>query len=141
MVGSGTVAGVLFAVALSIVPALLAMPPNRYVYAQKLLGRNWDPMMPIIVLASTVLDVILGVIGPTAARSTLFFLAAMLLTAVAVVSHYCNVPINQRLCAIDSERIPPDWQDPRPLWRKWHLLRTALAMMALTLNATAVTID
>ena len=43
VLGSGVVAGVLFAVALSVLPALFAMPMDRYAYAHKLIGRNWDP--------------------------------------------------------------------------------------------------
>lgn len=140
LVGSGTVAGVLFAVALSVVPALVAMPPDRYVYAHKLLGRRWDPTMPVIVLGSTGLDLLLAAMAPTAASRASFLLAALLLGGVAVVSHYGNVPINRRLRAVDPERLPPDWQDPRPSWRRWHLLRTALAVAALTVNAAAVTI-
>ncbi|WP_280634814.1 hypothetical protein [Streptomyces oryzae] len=39
----------------------------------------------------------------------------------------------------DPTALPDDWEDPRPLWRCWHLLRTALALVALLLNAAAVT--
>ncbi|WP_449353343.1 hypothetical protein [Streptomyces shaanxiensis] len=38
----------------------------------------------------------------------------------------------------DPRRLPDDWTDPRPLWRRWHLLRTSLAVMALAVNAAAV---
>lgn len=53
LLGSGITAGVLFAVALSVLPALFAMEPGTYVHAHQLLGRNWDPAMPVIVLGST----------------------------------------------------------------------------------------
>lgn len=135
VVGSGIVAGVLFAVALSLVPAMSAMPPDRYVYTHQLLGRNWDPTMPIIVLGSAVID---GVLGLAAGRDRAVYLAAgLLLIAVSVVSHFCNVPINRRVKSLDASRIPDDWRDPRPLWRRWHLLRTALAVAALVVNAIA----
>jgi uncharacterized membrane protein len=140
MLGSGTVAGVLFAVALSVVPALQAMPPSRYVYAHQLLGRNWDPTMPVIVLGSIVLDLVLATVVPADASRTLFLLAAVLLCGVAVVSHFRNVPINRRLHAIDPDRMPAVWQDPRPIWRKWHLLRTSLSVLALAATAAAVTV-
>lgn len=138
LVGCGTVAGVLFAVALSTLPALIAMPPGRYIYAHKLLGRNWDPTMPILVLASVALNVVLAALAATTAATVLFAAAAALLVGVSVVSHWCNVPINKQQRDIDPERMPADWHDPRPLWRRWHLLRTALAMLALILAASAV---
>ncbi|KUO20109.1 anthrone oxygenase family protein [Streptomyces dysideae] len=139
LVGSGVTAGVLFAVALSVLPALFAMETGTYVYAHQLLGRNWDPTMPVIVLSSTLLDVALAVAVPGTGR-VLFATAAVLLLAVSGVSHLCNVPINRRVKAItDPAVIPTDWQDPRPLWRRFHYLRTALAVLALAVNATAVT--
>lgn len=140
LLGSGTVAGVLFAVAVSTVPAMAAMTPDRYVYTHTLLGRNWDPTMPIIVLSSTALDIALGVLSPETATRTLAIGAAACLVGVSVVSHLCNVPINKRVHQTDPDAIPPGWQDPRPLWRRWHLLRTVLAMLALAANSLAVTV-
>lgn len=138
LLGAGVTAGVLFAVALSVLPALFAMETGTYVYAHQLLGRNWDPTMPVIVLSSTLVNTVLAVVADGAAR-TLFAVAAVLLLGVSGVSHLCNVPINRRVKSVtDPAALPADWQDPRPLWRRWHLLRTALAVLALTTTATAV---
>ncbi|MEU3341129.1 DUF1772 domain-containing protein [Streptomyces sp. NPDC002144] len=139
LLGGGVTAGVLFAVALSVLPALFAMETGTYVYAHKLLGRNWDPTMPVIVLSSTVVNAVLAVVAGGAARP-LFVVAAVLLLGVSGVSHLCNVPINRRVKAIDDPSvIPADWEDPRPLWRRWHLLRTTLAVVALAVTAAGVT--
>ncbi|WP_433336496.1 DUF1772 domain-containing protein [Spirillospora sp. CA-294931] len=139
LIGSGLIAGVLFAVALSTVPALMAMPPDRYIYTHKLLGRNWDPTMPIIVLSSVLLDVVLVFAVSEPAR-WLFLGAAVLLLGVSVVSHLCNVPINKQMREVREDSMPADWRDPRPLWRSWHLLRTALAISALGVNSVAVSL-
>ncbi|MDJ1133961.1 DUF1772 domain-containing protein [Streptomyces iconiensis] len=139
LLGSGVTAGVLFAVALSVLPALFAMPTGTYVYAHKLLGRNWDPTMPAVVLCSTGLALALAVVAEGAGARVLFAVAAVLLLGVSAVSHLANVPINRRVKAVaDPEALPPDWEDPRPLWRRWHLLRTGLALFALALNAVGV---
>ncbi|MGH4026003.1 MAG: DUF1772 domain-containing protein [Pseudonocardiaceae bacterium] len=140
VLGSGVVAGVLFAVALSVLPALSAMPPERYVYTHQMLGRHWDPTMPIIVLGSLVIDLVLASLAPTGPARLLFLAAAVLLLGVSVVSHFCNVPINRRVKDLDPERVPAGWRDPRPLWRRWHLVRTVLALLALTVNAVALTV-
>ncbi|MEU4831061.1 DUF1772 domain-containing protein [Streptosporangium sp. NPDC023615] len=137
LVGSGIVAGVLFAVSLSVLPALLAMPADRYVYTHQLVGRRWDPTMPILVLSSVVVDVVLAVLT-RAGPALLFATAAVLLLGVSVVSHFCNVPLNRAVKSLDPDEVPPDWRDPRPLWRRWHLLRTALAVLGVTVNAVAV---
>jgi uncharacterized membrane protein len=136
LAGSGVVAGVLFAVALSVLPALIAMPADRYVYAHQLIGRRWDPTMPIIVLTSTAIDVVLAFLADS--RNALFVAGAVLLLAVSVVSHFCNVPINRVVKKLDPDRIPAGWQDPRPLWRRFHLLRTSLALLAVVVNAAAL---
>ncbi|WP_320065216.1 DUF1772 domain-containing protein [Micromonospora sp. RTGN7] len=140
LVGSGTVAGVLFGVALSTVPALATMSPGRYVATHTLLGRNWDPTMPVIVLSSTLLSVWLAVVAPAGAARTLLVVVAVALLGVSVVSHFRNVPINRRVHRIDPAAIPVDWSDPRPTWRRWHLLRTALALVALVSASVAVTL-
>lgn len=139
LLGGGITAGVLFAVALSVVPALFAMETGTYVYAHGLLGRNWDPTMPVIVLGSALANGVLAGLTDGAAR-VLFVVAVVLLLGVSGVSHLCNVPINRRVKAVtDPAALPADWEDPRPLWRRWHLLRTALAVVALAVTAAAVT--
>ncbi|GHH72130.1 hypothetical protein GCM10017673_26730 [Streptosporangium violaceochromogenes] len=138
LVGSGLTAGVLFCVALSVVPALRALPPDRYVQTHKLLGRHYDPTMPLIVLTTAVADVLLAVVTSSTGPRSLFVIAAALMLGVSAVSHLCNVPINRRVKALNPAAIPEDWMDPRPLWRRWHLLRTALAVLALIVNAVAV---
>ncbi|MZD07794.1 DUF1772 domain-containing protein [Streptomyces sp. SID5785] len=139
LLGGGVTAGVLFAVALSVLPALFAMDTGTYVYAHQLLGRNWDPTMPVIVLSTTAVNVVLAVLGDGGARG-LFVVSAVLLLGVSGVSHLCNVPINRRVKSItDPADIPTDWADPRPLWRRFHYLRTALSVLALATTAAAVT--
>jgi uncharacterized membrane protein len=141
LLGSGVTAGVLFAVALSMIPALMAMPPGRYIYAHRLLGRNWDPTMPIVVTGSAALDLVMAVLARDSGPTVLFALAAACLVGVSLVSHLANVPINKRTRAVDPDNVPADWVDPRPVWRSWHLLRTALALVALALSSLAVAIS
>ncbi len=135
LIGNGTTAGVMFCVALSVVPALMAMAPDRYVQAHRLLGGNFEPTMPLIVLTTTLCDVILAITVPE--RRIAFAVAAALLFGVSLVSHLGNVPINRRVKALPDGPVPEGWQDPRPVWRGWHLLRTALAILALVINSAA----
>ncbi len=127
--GSGVVAGVLIAVALSIVPALRAMPVESYISAHKLLGRHWDPTMPVLVLTCVAVEITLACLTPGPALP--FVIAAILLAGVSLVSHFCNVPINKQVSAVDPARIPDSWADPRPVWRAWHMFRTVLAILAV----------
>ncbi|WP_216215925.1 anthrone oxygenase family protein [Amycolatopsis aidingensis] len=137
VIGSGLVAGVFYAVAASVLPALMKLPAGRYVEMHRELGKGYHPMMPLIVNGAMFADIGLIFLAPGQAARLLFLAAAVLLVGVQGVSHLANVPINRRLVAVDPNAIPAGWRDPRPQWRGWHRLRTTLALLAVTVNATA----
>ncbi|MGI5171060.1 anthrone oxygenase family protein [Spirillospora sp. CA-253888] len=137
LVGTGVVAGVFFAVAISVMPALIAMPPDRYVFTHKLLGRHYDRVMPLIVLGSGTADAVLAARADGAGRWA-FAAAAACMVGVALVSQTRNVPINNRVKRLAPEEVGPDWDDPRTSWRDWHLVRTAFAFAGCALTAVGV---
>ncbi|WP_338484707.1 DUF1772 domain-containing protein [Streptomyces sp. SCSIO 75703] len=137
LTGTGLVAGVLFAVAVSVMPALTAMTPERYVSTHILLGRRYDRIMPFVVTGSTAVDAGLAVRVSGGPR-LLFVAAALCMAGVAVVSQTRNVPINRTVKRTRPEDLGPGWRDPRPAWRDWHLVRTCLAIAGCVLTAAAV---
>lgn len=138
LVGSGLTAGVLFSVALSVVPAFLSVPPERYVELHKLVGRRYDHVMPPMVATWTLIDVALAAGADTAAGRLWFGVAAVLGCGVAAVSQLGNVPINRSVKRLPAGPVPIDWADPRTRWRAFNLLRTYLAVLALAANACAL---
>lgn len=141
LTGSGLTAGVLFAVALSVVPAFRAMHPERYVETHKLIGRRFDQVMPPMVLVWTVSDLVLAFLTPDPAARVLLLTAAAAGCGVAAVSQLGNVPINRRVKAVPAGPVPSDWDDPRARWRVLHLVRTCSAVLALITNAGAASIS
>jgi Domain of unknown function (DUF1772) len=137
---TGLAAGTLFGVALANVPAFAVLPLRQYAGLHQVLDRYYEPTMPILVLVSCGADVALALATHGAARQALFTVAALALIGVAVVSQFANVPLLRPLRALDVAQIPPDWPDPRPAWRRWHLVRTGLACLALAAAASAVVI-
>jgi uncharacterized membrane protein len=134
VIASALVAGVFFSVAVSVIPALVAMPAGRYIETQWALGKGYHPIMPIIVNLSTAIEIVLAVIADTAAQRALFISGTVLFLGVTGVSHLLNVPINRRVRNMDPGNLPADWDDPRPMWRRWHYLRFAIAMCLLLVN-------
>jgi uncharacterized membrane protein len=138
LLGTGTVTGVFFAVAVSVLPTLFALPAGQYITVHRLLGKGYHPSMPLIVNAATIADVVL-LITTTGTAQLLSVAALVAMIGVQCVSHLCNVPINRSLHNVDPDDVPPQWQDPRPAWRSWHLVRTGCAVVALlTTSAAAV---
>jgi hypothetical protein len=138
LVGSGLTAGVLFSVALSIVPAFLGVEPHRYVELHKLVGRRYDHVMPPMVAVWTLSDAVLAIGAGTASGRLLFGVAAGCGAAVAAVSQLGNVPINRLVKRMPAGPVPANWSDPRARWRAFNLARTYLAAIALAANACAL---
>jgi uncharacterized membrane protein len=141
LLGTGLVAGVLFAVAISVMPALIAMTPDRYVDTHKLLGKRYDRIMPFIVSGSVLVDAAFAVRAHDMGPRALFIAGALAMAGVAVVSQTRNVPINNRVKKTRPEDLGPNWPDPRRQWRDWHLLRTCCAIAGSALTAAAVVLS
>jgi uncharacterized membrane protein len=138
LTATGIVSGVFFAVAVSVLPTLFALPPGQYVVAHRLLGAGYHPVMPLLVSSALIADVALAVLAHTAAARALAIAGAAAIIGVQVVSQFGNVPINRVVHATDPASIQADWADPRPAWRNWHLLRTGFSVAALTIIAIVV---
>ena len=138
VLGSGIVAGVFFAVAVSVLPTVQTLPAHLYVELHRKLGEGYHPVMPLVVTAGVLADVALLFLADGTAPRVLFAVALLALVGVQLVSQFGNVPINRVVHAQDPAAIPDDWEDPRPRWRNWHRLRTAFALTALTVNGLAV---
>lgn len=137
VLGSGTVAGVFFAVAVSVMPALAGLEPGPYLRIHQDLGKGYHPAMPIIASAAVVADA--GLIGTAGdgVRRGLAVAALVALLGVQAVSHLRNERVNRRVRAIDPRSVPTGWEDPREAWRRWHLVRTGLAVAAFLMTVAA----
>jgi uncharacterized membrane protein len=136
LLGSGITMGVFFAVAVSVAPAMAALAPDRYVEAHRLLGKGYHPTMPILTNTTMLAGFVLSALAPTATATALYLTGAVVVIGVQAVSHLGNVPINRTLKAYAGGV----WEDPRPRWRFWHQIRTALAAVALVANCLAATL-
>jgi uncharacterized membrane protein len=136
VMGSGTVAGVFVAVMLSVMPTLAQLPVTTYVRVHQMLGKGYHPIMPLIVLLVLAADILLALVDHGNGTAPLFVLAIVCQVGVQGVSHLRNEQLNKRVRAVDGTVISPGWADPRRSWRRWHLVRTGLAIAVFTINAT-----
>lgn len=136
-VGSGLMAGVQFAVALSVVPTLATLKEDDAVHLHSILGRHYDPTMPIVGLTTIAADLVGARVSKGTTRVALIA-AAVAMLGVSTVSHLGNVPVNRRIRARDAGEASAEWVDPRPRWRTLHLIRTSLAVGSLALTSFAL---
>lgn len=138
LLAGGLAAGVLVGVAVANVPSFAQMPADRYVAVHQLFDRHYEPLMPLLVLGAAAVDVVLAILADEGGRAGLFTVAALALAGVAAVSQLANVPLLNSVRTVDPNALPADWPDPRPAWRRWHLARTGLSVLALAATASAV---
>jgi Anthrone oxygenase len=133
----GIGAGILFAVALALVPGFATLSPAGYVRTHQLFDPHFEPTMPTLMVTATALNVLLVFLSVGTGRRVLYVVAAVLLFGVMGISRFAAIPLLRMVRGVDPDRLPADWRDPRPAWRAWHLARTALAVLALASAAAA----
>jgi hypothetical protein len=133
LAGSGLTAGVLLAVAISLVPVFLSLPSADYVRAHKVAGRYFDRFMPGLVSVTVLAEVALVV----RTGHVLFAVAAATLFGVSLISQFGNVPVNRVVKALPDGEPSGDWHDPRRRWQRLHWYRTGFAMAGLLLTVAA----
>jgi Domain of unknown function (DUF1772) len=99
--------------------------------------RRADPALPILLVISGVAGSGFAVVSQGAAR-TLAFAGIGLLGLILVSSVLVAEPINSRFRRRREGDIPPDADRLRRDWRRFHLVRTFLAVAAFAFLLLAV---
>jgi O-antigen ligase len=98
--------------------------------------RKADPALPILLVTSSIAAGAFAVLAGGAAR--MLALAGIALLAVILVSSLVLAePINSQFRRRPEGVVPPDAERLRRVWRRFHLVRTALAVAAFGLLVTA----
>ena len=100
--------------------------------------RKADPAMPILLLICGTAAGAFASLTDGAARM-LALGGILLLAAILVGSIILAEPVNRKFRRRPEGIVPPDGERLRKLWRRFHLVRTGLAVAALACLITAVT--
>lgn len=146
--GSGVVAGLLLAFSVSVMPALARQPEGR--------GMRVMQDINVVILSPLFLTVFMGTAVLSLALVASAFLgvssdgivprligAVLYLAGVFGVTMRINVPLNNRLAALDAEAPEswPFWRHYLQRWTWWNHVRAlagVLASLALTLAAVTI---
>jgi uncharacterized membrane protein len=125
---TGILAGLLFAVDLAVVPALAALPGDRYVQVHRLLDPRFDPLMPRFNKVTLAIGVLLVIAAPGVPARAGFAVAVLCVIAVALVSELRNVRLNRRIDTWDTGALPAGWRQIRLRWGHWNRIRTLISI-------------
>jgi Anthrone oxygenase len=87
---------------------------------------------------STIVMLLTGGLFTGGAGRTLALVSLALLAVILVGSIILAEPINSQFRRLPEGTVPPDAERLRRRWRRFHLVRTALAVAAFALFVTAV---
>ncbi|WP_053651430.1 anthrone oxygenase family protein [Streptomyces sp. XY431] len=125
---SGTLAGVLVAVEVAVVPMLAGLPGDRYVQVHRLLDPRFDPLMPTLNKIGLGCGLLLVVLAPGVGAKAVLGLAEAGLVGVALVSELTNVRINRAIDGWDPGRLPEGWAAVRTRWARANRGRTWISV-------------
>jgi Anthrone oxygenase len=99
--------------------------------------RKADPALPILLVISAAgagaFTSLTGGAGRALALAGLALLAVILVSSLILAE-----PINNQFRRLAERTVPPDAENLRRRWRRFHLIRTALAVTAFALFVTAM---
>jgi Domain of unknown function (DUF1772) len=100
--------------------------------------RKADPAMPILLVTTAAAAGVFAALTEDTARA-LALTGIGVLGVILVGSIVVAEPINSRFRRLPEGAVPPDAERLRGRWRRFHLVRTGLALTAFVLLLTAST--
>jgi uncharacterized membrane protein len=67
--------------------------------------------------------------------------AVILMVAGGMVTRGFNQPINAQVMGWTAETLPANWTQLRDVWWNWHLVRTAISILAMATLLSAIILD
>jgi uncharacterized membrane protein len=144
-IGSGIVGGVFYAFSSFVMPALARIPAEQGIDAMKsinvvVINRSFMA----VFMGTAILSVVLAgysLIRPGSPGSAHALIgAALYLVGSIGVTMIFNVPMNNRLEAVDALRAANYWPDYIDTWTRWNHVRAAASTLASVLFIAALTL-
>ncbi|MEV0918763.1 DUF1772 domain-containing protein [Streptomyces sp. NPDC049967] len=137
-VSFGLMVGVEFSVAFVMNRIFNALPEDSDQLARAHGGRMLGAVMPVWYISSVVLVAIRVVAGWHHPGTGLAVIAGALLIVSVLMSILLLVPINNRGKTWTPENRPADWKEQSNRWDRFHYVRVAVLIAALTLLVTSL---
>jgi hypothetical protein len=128
-----------FSVGFFIHPSLARVDHRAFIPAIQVFARFFGKIMPVWMVATLLLHLVLvSLTWHWPASHTVFLVCAAVLWLIVIVFSVIGpVPINNRVKAWDTARLPDDWEAQRRRWDALNAIRViliGLAFVALLLS-------
>ncbi|MFD0020624.1 anthrone oxygenase family protein [Streptomyces sp. NPDC058382] len=137
-VSVGLMVGVEFSVAFVINRILDALPDDSRQLGRAHGGRMLGAVMPFWYMSSLVLVAVWAVAGWHHHRTGLVATSGALLALSVIMSILLLVPINNQGKTWTPDNRPADWEEQMNRWDRFHYVRVAILVAALTLLVVAL---
>jgi uncharacterized membrane protein len=131
---SGMLVGNEFGGWVAVHPALSTLPPAAHIAAEQAVVRRYKAIMPFWMTAVIVSAFpVLGRVEDRRGTSFRLTLAGMsCFVAMLIVTFGGNMPINREVLELSPDSPPPNWQQLRTRWDRFHTLRNLLNIAGLS---------
>jgi uncharacterized membrane protein len=117
---------------------LTDLSPSAYVQLQQHSIRALNVTMPVLGWLTALVTAIAAILArKDRLRLTLLVAALICLVASGIVTRFLNQPINAIVMTWSEDTPPANWMQLRDEWWRWHVLRTALGVIGLSLIIVA----
>ena len=123
--------GVELAIGVFVHPVLTKLQDAAHAEAAKPLARLLGRVMPFCYAAALLL--VIGSLLTRAAGTWTWWTclsSAALLAATVPFTLICLVPLNNRIAALNLERLPDNWKEDRRRWDRFHAIRVVVLLLA-----------
>jgi len=114
------------------------LSPGAYVELQQHAIRALNVTMPVLGAVTSLLTLAWAVLARRNHRQAMLLLAAIgCFVAAGLVTRFLNQPINAIVITWPPAAPPSNWMELRDEWWRWHILRTVVGLVGLSLLITA----
>ena len=126
------VVGTMFGIWLGYNPADLS--PSAYIEQQQHAIRALNVAMPVLGALVALLTLASAMLSRGNRSQFALFVGALLcFVAAGAVTRFLNQPINAVVISWSALAPPVNWSELRDEWWRWHILRTAIGLVGLSL--------
>jgi uncharacterized membrane protein len=130
------VVGTMFGIWLGYDPVDLSA--NAYIQQQQHVIRALNITMPVLGALTALLTLASALLARGKRRQMVLLLAAFgCFVAAGLVTRFLNQPINAIVMTWSADAPPTNWLELRDVWWRWHILRTAVGIVGLSLVIAA----